>query len=82
MSDVKVEFRHIAAGKRNDMGGCPIALALHEAGFVSAEVDCHVIVFYSGSMVIKDSPISAAILRYDKFGVMSPFEFDVVLEGN
>ena len=89
---VKVERRHIEAGKRNDPEFCPVALAVNELDEMEkasvGEGYCHFTL--SESLTPKELPgpvcgffglegwIMRKIERFDETGEMEPFRFHLI----
>ncbi len=52
MRTVRVRRRHIWRGKKGQCDSCPIALALHDAGFIDPQVERDFFVYRDGEGTI------------------------------
>ena len=76
---VKVTQEHIDAGTRQSGSGCPVALALVDAGFQSPYVDSETIT-WAGNEVSLDTQAYDFIWAFDDLFHVEPFEFFIEVE--
>lgn len=75
---IQVTQEHIRKGRPAIKRYCPVALALHDAGYLNARVGVFdVYITASRSLDIVGTPVYEWIRRFDEGKPVEPFEFDL-----